>query len=80
MDFGIKTIFVTIKNSQDNSLVKRVQQVILNMLVIKDFYNKIFDYIDPWVETLESIALVYKGLLSPQYPVHTMPDLSLAET
>ena len=26
------------------------------MLITKDIYNKIFDYIDPWGETLESIA------------------------
>ena len=26
------------------------------MLVTKDLDNKVFDYIDPWVETLASIA------------------------
>ena len=26
------------------------------MLVIKDLYNKVFDHIDPWGETLADIA------------------------
>ena len=33
-----------------------VQQVILNMLVTKDIDNKVFDYIDPYGETLASMA------------------------
>ena len=30
--------------------------VILNMLVTKDLDKKVFEYIDPWAETLEYIA------------------------
>ena len=41
-DFGS---FKIIKNSQDNALVERVNQVILNMIVINDIDNKVFDYI-----------------------------------
>ena len=37
-------------------MVERVHQVILNMLVTKDLYNKVFDHTDPWDETLASIA------------------------
>ena len=37
--------------------MERVHQVILNMIVTKDIDNKVFDHIDPWGETLESIAL-----------------------
>ena len=33
-----------------------VYQVILNMLVTKDIDNKVFDYIDPYGETLASMA------------------------
>ena len=33
-----------------------MHQVILNMLVIKDLDNKVFNYIDPWGENLASIA------------------------
>ena len=31
-------------------------QVILNMIVTKDLYNKVFDHIDPWGETLAYIS------------------------
>ena len=33
-----------------------MHQVILNIIVTKYLDNKIFDHIDPWGETLESIA------------------------
>ena len=33
-----------------------MHQVILNILVTKDTDNKLFNYIDPWGETLASIA------------------------
>ena len=45
-----------IKNPQGNTPVERVHQVILNILVTKDLDNKVFDYIDPWGETLIPIA------------------------
>ena len=44
------------KQPQVNATVERVHQVILNMLVIKYLDNKVFDHIDPWVETLVYIA------------------------
>ena len=54
-DFDIKTVLMTTKNPQDNAPVEWVHQVILNMLVTKDIANKVFDYIDPWVEILSYI-------------------------
>ena len=38
-----------------------MHQVILNMLVTKYLFNKVFDYIYPWCETLESIAWVIRA-------------------
>ena len=55
-EFNIKPVLMSAKNPQDNSPVERVHQVILNMLVTKDLDKKFFDYIDPWDETLASIA------------------------
>ena len=55
-DLDIKTVLMTAKKPQSNALVDRMHQVILNMLVTKDLANKIFKYIDPWVETLSSMA------------------------
>ena len=37
-------------------MVKRVQQVMYNMIVITDIDNKVFDYIDTWSENLSHIA------------------------
>ena len=45
-----------VKNPRSNTPVERVHQLILNMFVTKDIDNKLFDYIDPWGETLASIA------------------------
>ena len=42
-------------------MMKRVHPVILNMLVTKDLDNKVFDCIDPWGETLESIAWLIRA-------------------
>ena len=36
--------------------MKRVHQIILNMLVTKDLDSKLFDHIYPWGGTLASIA------------------------
>ena len=36
--------------------MERVHQVILNMLVTNNIDKKVFVYIDPWGETLASIA------------------------
>ena len=55
-DFDVKPVLTSIKNHQANAPVERVHQAILNILVTKDFDNKVFDYIYPWGETLSSIA------------------------
>ena len=55
-DFDIKLVLTSVKKPQSNALVERVHQVIFNMLVTKDFDNTVFEYIDPLVEILESIA------------------------
>ena len=55
-EFNIKPVLMSAKNPQDNSLVERVHQVILNMLVTKDLDKNVFDYIYPWGETLAYIA------------------------
>ena len=36
--------------------MERVHQVSLNKFITKDLDNKVFDYVDPWGETLASIA------------------------
>ena len=55
-DFGIKPVLTTIKNPQANAMVERGHQVVLNMLSTKDLDNKVLYDIDPWGETLASIA------------------------
>ena len=55
-DFYIKPVLTTVKNPHVNAPVEQVHNVILNMLVIKDIDNKVFDHIDPSGETLVSIA------------------------
>ena len=42
-DFDIKPVLMTIKNTQANTLLEWVHQVILNMLVTKYLDNNIFD-------------------------------------
>ena len=54
--FYIKPVLMTNKNPQENAPVERVHQVILNIIVTKDLYNKVFNYIDIRGETLSSIA------------------------
>ena len=49
-----------------------MNQVIFNMLTTKDMYNKVFDYIDPWGETLRSIALEIRA--SYHYTIGTTPN------
>ena len=46
-DFGIKPVLMSDKNPQSNAPVEQEHQVILNMLVTKNIYNKVFNYIDP---------------------------------
>ena len=36
--------------------MEQVNQLIYNMLVTKDIDNKVIDYVNPWGETLASIA------------------------
>ena len=54
--FGIKPVLTSVKNPQANDPVEQVHQLILNILAAKDLDNKVFNYIDPWVETLASIS------------------------
>ena len=55
-DVDIKPVLMTIKTPQANAPEDRVHQVILNTIFTKDLSNKVFNYIDIWGETLESIA------------------------
>ena len=55
-DLNLKHVLTTIKTPQANTPVERVHQVILNLLVTKYIYNKVFDHIYPWGETLAYIA------------------------
>ena len=55
-DFNIKPVLTSVKKPQANAPVDLLHQVILNMLVTKYLDNKVFDYIDPWGETLSYIA------------------------
>ena len=55
-DFDIKPVLMSVKKPQANAPVERLHQVILKMLVTKDIDNKVFDYLDPWSETLVYIA------------------------
>ena len=41
-EFDIKSVLISVKNPQANTMVERVHQVILNMLVIKYLDNKVF--------------------------------------
>ena len=52
---------MTIENPQDNAPVEQVHVIIPNMLVTKELYIKVFDYIDPWGETLSYIAWYMKA-------------------
>ena len=45
-----------VKTPQANAPLERLQEVILSMLVNKYLDNNFLDYIDPWGETLASIA------------------------
>ena len=56
-NFDIKLVLNTINNAQSHALVKWLHQLLFNMLATKDLYNKVFNYIDTWYETLASIAL-----------------------
>ena len=70
-DLDIKSFLTTIKTPQDNTLVERLHQVILNMLVTKDISNKAFDYIEPWGKTLAHIAWAIRA--SCHWTIHATP-------
>ena len=55
-DFDIKPVLTLVENPQANAPAEQVHQLILNMLVTKYIDKKVFDYINPWGETLASIA------------------------
>ena len=55
-DFDIKPVLASDKNPQAKYPVERLHQVIVNMLVTKDLDKNVFEYIDPWGESLASIA------------------------
>ena len=59
--FDIKPVLSLVKKPQANAPVERVHQVIVNMIVTKDLDNKVFDYIDPWGETIASIAWLMRA-------------------
>ena len=54
--FDIKPVSTPVKNPQSHAPVEQVHQIILKMLVTKDFDEKVFDYIYPWGETPVYIA------------------------
>ena len=55
-DYGIKPRRTTIKNSQDNSILERVHQVLGNILRCKNISNLDLEEDDPWTALLSSIA------------------------
>ena len=59
-DFYIKPVLKKIKNPQDNALVDKVHQLILNVLVTKGLDNKVFDCIYTWVKNLAYIVCSIK--------------------
>ena len=70
-DFDIKYVLTKIKNRQANASVQWLHQVILNILVTKYINNKVFEYIDTWVETLSSISWVVRA--SYRRTIQAMP-------
>jgi hypothetical protein len=55
-DWSIKPKCTTIKNPQSNSPVERIHQVLRHMFLTKNMKEQILDYIDPFGDTLASIA------------------------
>ena len=55
--FYIKPVLTSVKNPQGNATVEGVHQLILYMLVTKDLDNKVFDYMNQWVENLSYIEI-----------------------
>ena len=55
-DWSIKPKCTTIKNPQSNSPVERIHQVLRHMFLTKNLKEQVLDYIDPFGDTLASIA------------------------
>ena len=55
-DSDIEPVLTSVTNPQANAPVERLHQVMLNMIVTNDLYNKVFNYIYPWGENLAYIA------------------------
>jgi len=55
-DFAIKPTCTTITNPQSNAPVKRIHQVVGQMMATQDLKTRIFDFINPWGPILTSIA------------------------
>ena len=49
------------ENSQGNSSVERIHQVVQNMIETKELDKFIFDYINPWAEVLSSVAWIIRA-------------------
>ena len=54
-DFDIKPNPTTVENPQCNSHVERINQVVQNMIKMKELDQFIFNYIDPWSKMLSSV-------------------------
>ena len=70
-DLYIKPVLTKIKNSQDNALVERVYQVILNLVFTKYLADKVFYYIYKLGETLASIE--WSIMDSCRWPIQVTP-------
>ena len=64
--FSVKLTCTAIKNSQVDSILKRIHQVVGSILKTNDLSNVMFDAVDPWINILISIAY------SVGYSYHSM--------
>ena len=55
--------------------MEQMHQLICNMIVAKDLDNKVFDYIDTWVETLACIA--YRTMDSYHHTLKVAPSQAI---
>ena len=58
-DFAIKPACTTIKNPQSNAPVKRIHQVVGQMMAAQDLKTRIFDFINLWGPILTSICTTH---------------------
>ena len=70
-----KPVLTSVKKPQHKALVKRLHQVILNILVTRYIDNKVCGHIYPWGETLAYIGLVIRA--SYQRTITTTPGQSI---